>query len=102
MRDIIEGGPPECILTRFNSMFKDLELATHLLFAKVMMREMGWHKLTRSSMNFTRTCDLALPQSMSFLQPFGPHGYAAPVHCYRVRTVSAMVCSATCYACQDL
>ena len=30
LRDIIESGPPEGILTRFNDMFQDLEVATHM------------------------------------------------------------------------
>jgi hypothetical protein len=41
VRDIIEGGPPEGILTRFNDMFKELEVATHLQ-AREVMRELGW------------------------------------------------------------
>ena len=39
--DIIEGGPPEGILSRFNDMFKEKEEATHLRAAEVM-RELGW------------------------------------------------------------
>ena len=41
MRDLIEGGPPEGILKRFNDMFHDLEVATHLK-AKEVMQELGW------------------------------------------------------------
>ena len=41
LRGLIEGGPPEGILTRFNDMFQDLEVATHLRAAEVM-RELGW------------------------------------------------------------
>ena len=41
LRDLIEAGPPEGILTRFNDMFQDLEAATHLKVAEVM-RELGW------------------------------------------------------------
>ena len=41
LRDLIEGGPSEGILTRFNDMFQDLEVATHLRAAEVM-REPGW------------------------------------------------------------
>ena len=39
--DIVEGGPPEGILSRFNDMFKEKEEATHLRAAEVM-RELGW------------------------------------------------------------
>ena len=42
LRDIIEGGPPEGILSRFAAMFEDREAATHLRAAEVM-RELGWH-----------------------------------------------------------
>ena len=42
LREIIEGGPPDGILTRFNDMFRELELATHVRAAEVM-RELGWH-----------------------------------------------------------
>ena len=42
VREIIEGGPPDGILTRFNDMFQELELATHLRAAEVM-RELGWN-----------------------------------------------------------
>ena len=42
LRDIIESGPPDGILTRFNDMFQELELATHLRAAEVM-RELGWN-----------------------------------------------------------
>ena len=38
---MIEGGPPSGILTRFNDMFEDLELATHARATEVM-RELGW------------------------------------------------------------
>ena len=41
LRNIIEGGPPEGILSRFNDMFKEKEEATHLKAAEVM-RELGW------------------------------------------------------------
>ena len=41
LRDIIEGGPPEGILSRFNDMFKEKEEAT-LLRAAEVMRELGW------------------------------------------------------------
>ena len=40
-RNIIEGGPPEGILSRFNGMFKEKEDATHIRAAEVM-RELGW------------------------------------------------------------
>ena len=42
LRDLLEGGPPEDILTRFNDMFQDLEVATHLRAAEVML-ELGWN-----------------------------------------------------------
>ena len=41
LRSIIEGGPPEGILSRFCDMFKEKEDATHLRAAEVM-RELGW------------------------------------------------------------
>ena len=41
MRDIIEGGPPEGILSKFNELFKDKETSTHLLAEKAM-QELGW------------------------------------------------------------
>ena len=41
LRDIIQGGPPEGILSRFNDMFKEKEDATHIRAAEVM-RELGW------------------------------------------------------------
>ena len=41
LRDLVEGGPPESILTRFNDMFQDLEVATHVRAAEVM-QELGW------------------------------------------------------------
>ena len=41
LRKIIEAGPPEGILSRFNDMFKEKEEATHIRAAEVM-RELGW------------------------------------------------------------
>ena len=41
LRSIIESGPPEGILSRFNNMFKDKEEATHIKAADVL-RELGW------------------------------------------------------------
>ena len=41
LRSIIEGGPPEGILSRFCDMFKEKEDATHIRAAEVM-RELGW------------------------------------------------------------
>jgi hypothetical protein len=41
LRNIIQGGPPEGILSRFNDMFKEKEDATHMRAAEVM-RELGW------------------------------------------------------------
>jgi hypothetical protein len=41
LRNIIEGGPPEGILSRFCGMFKEKKDATHIRAAEVM-RELGW------------------------------------------------------------
>ena len=41
LRKIIEDGPPDGIISRFNDMFKDKEEATHIRAAEVM-RELGW------------------------------------------------------------
>ncbi len=41
LRNIIEGGPPEGILTRFDAMFQELEASTHLRAARIMA-EMNW------------------------------------------------------------
>ena len=41
LRNIIEDGPPEGILSRFCDMFKEKEDATHIRAAEVM-RELGW------------------------------------------------------------
>ena len=41
LRRIIEGGPPEGILSRFKDMFKEKEEATQIRAAEVM-RELGW------------------------------------------------------------
>ena len=41
LREIIESGPPEGILTRLNNMFRDKEEATHRLAGDIM-RELGW------------------------------------------------------------
>ncbi len=41
LRNMIEDGPPEGILSRFNDMFKEKEDATHIRAAEVM-RELGW------------------------------------------------------------
>ena len=41
LRTIIEDGPPQGILSRFDDMFKEKEDATHLRAAEVM-RELGW------------------------------------------------------------
>ena len=41
LRDIIQGGPPPGILSKFHDMFRDLEDATHLRAAE-LMRELGW------------------------------------------------------------
>ena len=41
VRNIIQGGPPDGILSKFNGMFKEKEDATHIRAAEVM-RELGW------------------------------------------------------------
>ena len=41
LRKIIEGGPPEGILSRFNDMFNEKEEATHIRAAEIM-RELAW------------------------------------------------------------
>ena len=41
LRNIIEAGPPESILSSSNDMFKEKEGATHIRAAEVM-RELGW------------------------------------------------------------
>ena len=41
LRNIIGGGPPEGILSRFNDMFKEKEETTHITAAEVM-RKLGW------------------------------------------------------------
>ena len=41
LRNIIEGGPPEGILSIFNNMFKEKEEAIHIRAAEVM-RELDW------------------------------------------------------------
>ena len=41
LRTIIEGGPPQGILSRFHDMFREKEEATHTRAAEVM-RELGW------------------------------------------------------------
>ena len=41
LRNIIEGGPPEDILSIFNYMFKEKEDATHIRAAEIM-RKLGW------------------------------------------------------------
>ena len=41
LRDIIEGGPPEGIISKFDDLFGEIEEATHLRAAEVM-RELGW------------------------------------------------------------
>ena len=41
MRDIIEGGPPEGIISKSDDLFSETEMSTHLRVAEVM-RELGW------------------------------------------------------------
>ena len=41
LRKIVEGGPPEGILSRFDDMFKEKEEHTRIRAAQVM-RELGW------------------------------------------------------------
>jgi hypothetical protein len=45
LRDIIEGGPPEGIISKLDDLFGDIEKATHLRAAEVM-RELGWAAAT--------------------------------------------------------
>ena len=46
LRSIIESGPPEGILSRFDDMFKEKEEATHIKAAEIM-RELGWDRTPR-------------------------------------------------------
>ena len=41
LRDIIEGGPPEGILSRFSAMFDEIEKETHLQ-ASELLKRFGW------------------------------------------------------------
>ena len=41
LRDIIEDGPPDGILSRFGAMFEDAEKATHLAATELLAR-LGW------------------------------------------------------------
>ena len=41
LREVIEGGPHEGIFTKFNEMFKDTEIMTHLMAEKVL-QELVW------------------------------------------------------------
>ena len=41
LRNLIEGGPPEGILSRYDDLFSEKEAATHVRAAEVM-RELGW------------------------------------------------------------
>jgi hypothetical protein len=41
LRNIIEGGPPEGIISKFDDLFGEIEKATHLRAAEIM-RELGW------------------------------------------------------------
>ena len=41
LRDIIEDGPPDGILSRFGAMFNDTEKATHLAASELLAR-LGW------------------------------------------------------------
>ena len=42
LRDLLESGPPQGMLSRFDDMFKEKELATDIKAAEVMM-ELGWN-----------------------------------------------------------
>ena len=46
LRSIIESGPPEGILSRFDDMFKEKEEATHIKAAEIL-RELGWDRTPR-------------------------------------------------------
>ena len=41
LRDIIENGPPDGILSRFGAMFDDTEKATRLAASELLAR-LGW------------------------------------------------------------
>ena len=41
LRDIIEGGPPEGILSRFAAMFNEVEQETRLRASELLAR-LGW------------------------------------------------------------
>ena len=41
LRDVIEGGPPDGILSRFAAMFKDIEDDTHLRASELLTHQ-GW------------------------------------------------------------
>ena len=41
LRNIIEGGPPEGIISKFDDLFGEIEEATHLR-ARQVMRNLGW------------------------------------------------------------
>ena len=41
LRDIIEDGPPEGVLSRFGAMFDDIEKATRLAASELLAR-LGW------------------------------------------------------------
>ena len=76
LRNIIEGGPPEGILSRFNDMFKEKEEATHLKAAEVM-RELGWDA----------TDLIELLQSILFYRPSTRPQCTAPEHAYPARAM---------------
>ena len=42
LRDLLEGGPPIGILSRFDDIFKEKEFAAHIKAAEVMM-ELRWN-----------------------------------------------------------
>ena len=68
LRSIIEGGPPEGILSRFCDMFKEKEDATHLRAAEVM-RELGWDAIEERALLQSARDVMDLLQSTEWRQP---------------------------------
>ena len=76
LRNIIEGGPPEGILSRFNDMFEEKEGATHIRAVEVM-RELGWDATGWSE----------LLQRILFYRPSTGPQSTAPEHAYAARAM---------------
>ena len=62
LRTIIEGGPPEGILSRFNDMFKEKEEATHIRAAEIMRELAGMQQIKAKCYRALQSADSALPQ----------------------------------------